>query len=166
MGQITNGKDGGLSDDQMEVLSQVAITGDLSAIERLVDSLDREIKQELLRAGGPIAATIDELQREYLSYVELMITLSQAEAVKTLAEVMKHGDKDDTPRIQAANSILDRGNFPKRARQERLNLTISKNESLPSLDELTKAAGDDETVKDFLDGFTALLKKVDKHKDD
>jgi len=167
MGQITNGKDGGLTNNQMEILTEAAITGDPRVLDDLIESLGGQIRSELARPGGPIAATIDELQREYLSYIDLAFTLAQAQALKTLQAVMnEEGDKQASAMVAAANSVLDRGDFPKRARQERLNLTIEKTDRLPSLADIAKAAGDDEDTKDFIDGFTDLLRRFGKLEDE
>lgn len=162
MGLITNGKDGALDSNGINTLTEFAITGDYAALDVLIDQIGEEMLQELAKPGAPISATVNEIRQEYIAVLQARMTLLQATAIRTLESVMSGTiGEGASPAVSAANSVLNRGDFPPRSRAESVNLKVVAEARLPSLGEIMADGGDGE-IDEWLSALGNVQRLVEK----
>lgn len=159
---VTNGFDGGLDTEGQMALIQTAVTGDPKFLMEAIENKGQELIEAVSRSGGPIQAVVAEIQAEYRAYLEIQMTLLQSRAIDTLGKVMDGADYDNaSSMVSAANSVLSRGMFPMRSRQESLSVKIPMNNTLPDFGQiLERAETEDERLR-MADKMTALLADLD-----
>lgn len=159
---ITNGADGGLDEAQQEALVATVITGNPDYLIEAIASKGEELQEALARSGGPIQAVIADIQAEYRAYLEIQMTLLQGTALQALSDVME-GRVDDNaaPAVSAANSILSRGSFPVRSRQESMSVKVKAETPLPDFDSVLEQAGSEDERLALADKMTSLLGELE-----
>ncbi|MBD3260912.1 MAG: hypothetical protein GF334_04420 [Candidatus Altiarchaeales archaeon] len=96
--------------------------------------VERLLKTEV---GGQV---IKAAMAEFLETARIRLALLSGLAMDTLEDVMlddKPESKTATARVRAAETVLDRGGFPKMTQQFRVNADLSNDDQLlPSMDEV------------------------------
>ena len=165
---ITSGEDGGLTPDEQIALAEAAITGSPEKLLQLIADREQAVLNALARSGAPLTDLIRKAQDEYLAFLNVRLTLLQSDALDALKRVMD-GREEDNPGsvVSAANSILDRGHFPKRTRQESLSLKIETTDqsALPSVADIMKQAQENPDKLDLVDEWLRAMRTVERVRD-
>lgn len=159
---LTNGMDGGLNEEGMVALVDVALSGDTEALNDAIEGKGQELVKAMEDSHGMIASTVRVIQQEYQAMLEIRVTLLQAQAIETLSEVMQGRHIEGAaPMVSAANSLLSRGMFPNRTRTENLSFKVETSQKLPALADVISAANTEEERLALADQMTQIVTQID-----